>query len=427
MQDKRAVWSWAFYDWANSVYATTVMAGFFPVFFKSYWAGSLETTQSTFYLGLGNSIAGLAVVLSAPILGAIADRAGSKKGLLAAFAFLGVLMTALLGLVAQGEWPLAVMLYVGATIGFSGSLVFNDALIVDVAEPRHYEKVSSLGYSLGYAGGGLLFALNVLMVSHPDWFGLADAAQAVKLSYATVAAWWLVFTVPLLLFVRERRPAQRPQLGHGLIRAAWRQLRDTFTDLRAYRISFTFLIGYWLYIDGVDTVIRMAVDYGISLGLDANGLILALLITQFVGFPAALVYGYLGERYGVKRALFFGIFVYLGVILWAYKMTQLHEFYTIAVIVGLVQGGVQALSRSAYARLIPASRSAEFFGFYNMVGKFAVVFGPVLMGIVALLTGSNRNAILSIAVLFVLGAWFLYKTDFKKGEELAKRVAERID
>jgi UMF1 family MFS transporter len=423
MQNKRAVWSWALYDWANSVYATAVMAGFFPVFFKNYWGASLEATQSTFYLGLGNSAAGLMIVLSAPILGSIADRAGRKKAMLGFFAFLGIVMTALLSLAAEGQWQLAMLLYVGATIGFSGSVVFSDSLIVDVAEKSRLEQVSSLGYALGYAGGGLLFAVNVLMVSHPDWFGLADATRAVKLSYLMVAVWWLVFSLPLLLFVREHRPARHPRLGHGLVRAGFVQLRDTFREIRGYRITFTFLIGYWFYIDGVDTVVRMAVDYGITLGFAANDLIVALLITQFVGFPSALAYGYLGERYGAKRALFFGIFVYILVIIWASRMDSLTEFYSIAIVIGLVQGGVQALSRSVYARIIPVNRSAEFFGFYNMVGKFAVVLGPAIMGGFAVLTGSTRQAILSVSVLFLIGAWFLYKTDIRHGEVLARQMS----
>jgi len=427
MQNKRAVWSWAFYDWANSVYATAVMAGFFPVFFKNYWGASLAPTQSTFYLGLGNSVAGLVIVLSAPILGAIADRAGSKKAMLGFFAFLGILMTSLLGLVAEGQWQLAVLLYVGATIGFSGSVVFYDSLIVDVAEKARLEQVSALGYALGYAGGGLLFGVNVLMVSHPDWFGLADSVQAVKVSYFTVAAWWLVFSLPILLYVKEAGPQGRARPGHGLVRAGFAQLLDTFREIRGYRITFTFLIGYWFYIDGVDTVVRMAVDYGITLGLEANDLILALLVTQFVGFPSALVYGYMGNRYGAKRALFVGIFVYLLVILWAYQMSSLAEFYAVAIVVGLVQGGVQALSRSVYARIIPMNRSAEFFGFYNMVGKFAVVLGPGLMGGVALMTGSTRMAILSVSVLFIIGAWFLYKTDIHEGERLARSMDEGIE
>jgi UMF1 family MFS transporter len=422
MQNNRAVWSWALYDWANSAYATAVMAGFFPVFFKNYWGHSLTATQSTFYLGVGNSVASLIIVLLAPVLGSIADCGSKKKAMLSFFAFLGILMTALLGMVAEGQWLLAVIIYVGATLGFSGSVVFYDSLIVDVSSKSRLDQVSALGFAMGYAGGGLLFAVNVLMVSHPEWFGLTDSVQAVKLSYFMVAAWWLLFSLPIIFYVKEAQREGRQRVTSGLIRAGLSQLLNTFREIRGYRITFTFLIGYWLYIDGVDTVVRMAIDYGISLGLDANDLIVALLITQFVGFPAALAYGYLGNRYGPKRALFFGIFVYLLVILWAYQMSTTSEFYLVAIVVGLVQGGVQALSRSVYARIIPVNRSAEFFGFYNMVGKFAAVLGPVIMGSVALMTGSTRQAILSISILFILGAWFLYKTDIQRGEEMAKEM-----
>ena len=421
-QNKRAVWSWALYDWANSAYATAVMAGFFPIFFKSYWAQDLPANESTFYLGVGNSTASLIIVLLAPVLGSIADCGSKKKAMLAFFAFLGIVMTALLGLVAEGQWLLAVIIYMGATLGFSGSVVFYDSLIVDISGKERLDHISALGFAMGYAGGGLLFAVSVLMVSHPAWFGLADAVQAIKLSYFMVAIWWLLFSLPILLYVKEAQRQGRGGAGSGLIRAGLLQLLNTFREIKGYRITFTFLIGYWLYIDGVDTVIRMAIDYGISLGLDSNDLIVALLITQFVGFPAALLYGYLGNRYGPKRALYVGIVVYLLVILWAYQMTSTAEFYFIAIVVGLVQGGVQALSRSVYARIIPVNRSAEFFGFYNMVGKFAAVLGPVIMGSVALMTGSTRQAILSISILFILGAWFLYKTDIPRGEAMAREM-----
>ncbi|MBD3669854.1 MAG: MFS transporter [Gammaproteobacteria bacterium] len=420
MQNKRAVWSWALYDWGNSAYATAVMAGFFPIFFKSYWGESLPASESTFYLGLGNSIASLAIVLLAPVLGAIADVGNKKKTLLTTFAFLGILMTALLGLIEQGQWLLALIIYVGASLGFSGSVVFYDSLLVDVSPRNKLDQISALGFAMGYAGGGLLFAISVLMVTYPQWFGLADAVSAIKLSYFMVAIWWLVFTLPVLLYVKETPVERRAEKPKQMVRAGLRQLIETFAEIRRFRIAFTFLIGYWLYIDGVDTIVRMAIDYGISLGMDSNDLIVALLITQFVGFPAAIVYGYVGNRVGPKRALYFGIFVYLMVVLWAYQMQTVREFYAVAIVVGLVQGGVQALSRSVFARIIPTSRSAEFFGFYNMVGKFAAVLGPVIMGSVAIMTGSTRYAILSISILFILGAWFLYKTDLEEGERIAR-------
>jgi len=424
MSYKRSVWSWALYDWANSAYATAVMAGFFPVFFKSYWGGELPAAENTFYLGLGNSVASLIIVLLAPVLGAIADCGNRKKSLLSFFAFIGILMTALLSLIEAGQWILALIIYVGATLGFSGSVVFYDALLIDVSNKDDYDRISSLGFALGYAGGGLLFALCVVMVKQPDWFMLTDTSSAVKVAYLLVSAWWLIFSIPLFLFVNEKQTGQQQAISFSLFRASFQQLSATVHEIKKLRVVLTFLIGYWLYIDGVDTVVRMAVNYGISLGFDSGNLIVALLITQFVAFPAALIYGYLGSRYGAKNGLYVGIVVYIILVFWASVIDSIDEFYTLAIMVGLVQGGVQSLSRSLYARIIPLNRSGEFFGFYNMVGKFAAVIGPALMGSVALLTGSDRYAMLSISILFILGIWFLMKTDIPKGEEMARMLED---
>lgn len=422
MQNKRTVFSWALYDWANSAYATAVMAGFFPVFFKSYWGGELPASETTFYLGMGNSIASLVIVILAPVLGAIADCGNKKKALLIFFAFVGILMTALLGMIEQGHWVLALIIYVGATLGFSGSVVFYDALIVDVSEPKDFDRVSALGFALGYAGGGILFAITVLMVQQPAWFYLSDSTDAVRTAYFLVSIWWLLFSLPMFFYVHEKKTKPQKAVGLNLVGAGFKQLRSTLHEIKRLHVVFTFLIGYWLYIDGVDTVVRMAVDYGISLGFDSGDLILALLITQFVAFPSAIIYGYLGSLYGAKQALYVGIVIYIVLVFWGATITTVDTFYTLAIIVGLVQGGVQSLSRSLYARIIPANRSGEFFGFYNMVGKFAAVIGPLLMGSVALMTDSNRIGMLSISILFILGLWFLIKTDIQKGEEMARSL-----
>ncbi len=420
LKDKK-VFAWAMYDWANSAYTTTVMAGFFPVFFKNYWAHELSATDSSFYLGLANSIASLIVLLLAPILGAIADRSSAKKRFLLFFAYMGAVMSGALTMAGQGEWELAVFIYILATLGFSGSIIFYDALIVNVTSHARMDKVSALGYAYGYLGGGLLFALNVLMTISPATFGLADAAQAVQVSFVTVALWWAVFTVPLLLWVEEEKREEK--IGFiAATRAGFQQLTATFHELRQLRVVSMFLLGYWLYIDGVDTIIRMAVDYGLSLGFEQNSLIVALLITQFVGFPAAIAFGYLGERIGTKTALYIAISVYIIVCIYGYFLDEVYEFYVLAVVVGLVQGGVQSLSRSLYARIIPRNKSAEFFGFYNMLGKFAAVIGPMLMGWVALLTGSSRLSILSILVLFVLGLFFLSRVNEAEGMKAARRL-----
>ncbi len=409
-RDKRAVYGWTLYDWANSAYATTVMAGFFPVFFKQFWATDLSVNESTFWLGVANSVAGLVVAIMAPILGAIADQGRLKKRLLLSFAVVGALMTAALSLVAQGEWLLAVMLYIFGTIGFSGSNIFYDALIVDVARKGNFDRVSALGYALGYIGGGLLFAFTVVMTLHPAWFGLSDTSEAVQISFLLVAIWWALFTIPLIRAVHEQQPAKTLHWRQTLI-AGWRQFSLTFRNIRQHRTVFLFLAAYFLYIDGVDTIIRMAVDYGLAIGFASSTLITALLLTQFVAFPAALVWGRLGERWGTKRSILICIVFYIGICIFGYQMENSRDFYLLAVAVGLVMGGIQALSRSMYARLIPQHQAAEFFGFYNMLGKFATVLGPLLMGVASVVSGSARGSILVIIVLFVAGGLLLYRVN----------------
>jgi UMF1 family MFS transporter len=404
--DRRAVVSWALYDWANSAFATVMMAGFFPIFFRDVWSAGEASPSITFRLGLANSAASLVIVALGPVLGAIADRGGARKRFLLAFLALGVTMTGALTWVAMGRWEVALTLFVLSTVGFLGGNVFYDSLIVSVTSEEHYDVVSAFGYALGYLGGGLLFAGCVAMTLWPARLGLAGAEQAVRLSFLLTALWWAVFAIPLFLFVRERGAAAGTNLASA-IRGGLSQLAATFREIRSLRMVILFLLAYWLYIDGVDTIIRMAVDYGMALGFGRNGLILALLITQFVGFPAAIAFGRIGAHLGAKTGILIGIGVYVGVTVWAFFMDSTWEFYALAVTIGLVQGGVQALSRSFYARLIPPDKSAEFFGFYNMLGKFAAVIGPVLMGVVGVVTGNPRAAILSILVLFVGGGTLL--------------------
>ncbi|MGQ4807441.1 hypothetical protein NKDENANG_00789 [Candidatus Entotheonellaceae bacterium PAL068K] len=413
----KSVFAWALYDWANSAFATTVMAGFFPVFFKQYWSTGEDVTVSTFQLGVANSIASVVVAVCAPVLGAIADKGSSKQKFLMYFAGLGIVMTGGLFFVAKGAWEIAVLLYILATIGFSGGNIFYDALMIIVATEEQRDRVSALGFALGYLGGGLLFAVNVLMTQTPQTFGLADAGMAVRVSFLSVAIWWAVFSIPVLLWVRE---PHNPDTATGwtAVAAAFRQLYSTVRQARKLRVVALFLVGYWLYIDGVDTIVRMAVDYGLSLGFVANRLIVALLITQFVGFPAALVFGKLGAKLGAKTGIFLGLGVYVGVAIWGYFMRSETEFFILAAAIGCVQGGVQALSRSLYSRLIPAHQAAEFFGLYNMLGKFAAIIGPVLMGWVSLTTGNPRLGILSIIVLFLGGAVLLYWVDEEAGQQI---------
>lgn len=421
-QNKK-VWAWSMYDWANSAFSTTVMAGFFPIFFEKYWSNPDDVIQSTYQLGWANSLASIVIAALAPFLGAIADRGSAKKKFLIFFCYMGVVMTGGLYMVGQGQWQMAVMVYIAASVGFMGANIFYDSLLPSVAPKEKMNYVSSLGFAFGYIGGGLLFLINVLMYLHPQWFGIADAATAIKLSFLSVAVWWGVFTIPLLLFVPE------PQISDSLplvraISAGYRQLRITFTQIRQLKIIGMFLLAYWLYIDGVDTIIRMSVKMGSSLGFEAGDLITALLMVQFIAFPAALGYNWFASKIGTKKAVLIAIGGYSVVTLLAYFMTVKLHFYILAALIGLFQGGVQALSRSLFTRLIPRGKEAEFFGFYNMLGKFAAVIGPIMMGWVTLATGNVRLGILSILILFISGALLLQKVDFEEGERLAKTFSD---
>ncbi|MDD3764743.1 MAG: MFS transporter [Nevskiales bacterium] len=396
---RRAQWSWAFYDWANSAFATTVLAGFFPIFFNQYWAAGVDPQTQTFYQGLTSTVASLIVMLLSPWLGAIADRRGRKKQFLGVFTLIGVATTAALFLVGKGQWGWAIGLSILARIGFFGGLSFYDALLVNVARPEQMDRVSALGYGMGYLGGGLLFTVNVAMALKPEWFGLADAAIATRVAFLSVAFWWLLFSLPLFRNV----PGGEPREGA----TGWAELVETFRHIRSLRPVWMFLLAYWLYIDGVDTIIVMAVDFGMKLGFASDSLIKALLMVQFIGFPAAIAFGWLGDRLGTRRAIFVALAVYAAVTVWAYSMQTQTQFYLMAAAIGCVQGGIQSLSRSYYARLIPPERAGEFFGFYNMMGKFAAVLGPTVVGVTATVTGNPRLAILSLLLFFAAGALLL--------------------
>jgi UMF1 family MFS transporter len=409
------------------------MAGFFPGFFKQVWSAGVDTNLSTFRLGMGNAAASLIVALMAPILGAMADHSGRRKSFLMGFTYLGVLMTACLMLIPQGRWLWALMIYVCGSIGFFGSVVFYDSLLPQVAPMERIDQVSSLGYALGYLGGGLLFVLNVLMTLKPHLFALSGSAQAVRLSFVSVAIWWGGFALITFFWLPADPPTQRQSLG-AQIAAGLNRLKVTFGKIRHLKTVFTFLIAYWCYIDGVDTIIKMAVDFGMSLGFDFKDLIVALLITQFIGFPSALLFGLLAKKWGIRQSIYLALGVYMAVTLWGATMTRVSEFFMLAVIIGLVQGGIQALSRAYYARLIPLDQSAEFYGFYNMLGKFAAIIGPALMGLTGLLVKhlmlpqaptaerihavgllATRSSIGSVLLLFILGCILFAFVDEAKG------------
>ena len=419
------------------------MAGFFPIFFKQYWSYGVDVNMSTAQLGFGNSLASLFVALMAPFLGAIADKGSAKKKFLLFFAYLGVLMTAGLFLIHKGQWAMAIFVYVMGVIGFSGANIFYDAILPGIAAEDKIDYVSSLGFSMGYLGGGLLFLINVLMTLMPQKFGLPDATAAVRVSFLSVAFWWGLFTLFTIAWVPEDKSQAKVKSGESIVAAGIKQLITTFKKVRHLKTVFLFLLAYWFYIDGVDTIIRMAVDYGLSLGFESNDLIVALLLVQFVGFPAALVFGKLGERWGVRKAIYLAIGIYMCITIWGTMMTRKEEFYVLAAVIGLVQGGIQALSRSYYSRLIPKNQAAEYYGFYNMLGKFAAIIGPALMGIVGLMVRrmlmppsptaeqlisigqvASRWSIGSILILFILGVVLFYFVDEEKGKEQVKYLAE---
>ncbi|MGH8253891.1 MAG: MFS transporter [Steroidobacteraceae bacterium] len=409
---RRAQRAWALTAWANHAFSTTVLVAFFPILLKSYWAAGLPVGDKTLYLGIANSSASLVVMLVAPWLGALADRRGQRKLWLGLFTLLGVVATASLALVGRGEWVLALPVFVVASIGFYGGSSFQDALLVQVATPAESNRVSAYGYAAGYLGGGLLFLLNVLLVQHPQWFGLPDAAAATRVVFVDVALWWALFTWPLFRHVREAPPTAEP--------AGWAELRATMRKIVHDPLVFRFLLAYWLYIDGIGTLQQMAADFGGNVGLPESALIGALLLVQFISFPAAILFGRIGDRIGARPAILIGLTVFVFVTGLALMMRSAWQFYLLAILVGCVQGGVQSLSRSLFATLIPRERAGEYFGFYNMLGKFAAFLGPILVGVTGKLSGSPRVGVSSLVLLFGAGALLLWKVRLPARAQVAQ-------
>ena len=402
---RRNVLGWALYDWANSAFSLTVVTAFFPLLLAGLWNDGAESVVTTFRLGWANASASLVVALLAPVLGAMSDGLGNRKRMLAFFALSGAAMTAALFWVAEGQWLFAVTLYALAYIGFAGGNSFYDSLLASVAGTDEFDRVSAYGFALGYLGGALLFTVNVLMVMNPSWFGLETANDAMRWSFVSVGIWWAVFSLPVLLWVPESISSTAvPRLS---FLEAWSRVFRTVRNIRNHKPLALFLLAYWLYIDGVYTIIKMAVDYGLSRGLATEDLISAILLTNYVGFPAAIAFGLLGSKIGARNGIYIALVIYIVTTLAAPFVSEGWHFYVLAFTIGLVQGGVQSLSRSFYVRLVPEGRHAEFFGFYNMLGKFAAILGPALTGVVALISGSQRIGILSVLILFVAGLLLL--------------------
>ena len=401
----RKVLAWAFYDWANSAFALSVLAVLFPLFLGSYWSAGDPGAAVTARLAWITAGSSAIVCLIAPVFGTIADTGGYRKRFLFVLALLGSSCTAALGAVGEGAWPWALGLYLFASIGFYSSTVFYDSLIIDITEPRYYSFVSSLGFSIGYLGGAVLLALHVWLLLDPSRFGFADTVTVIRFAFVSVGVWWAVFMLPLLVFVPEHRSGMA--VSRGVVRAAYRQLESTIRKIRQYRNVVLFLIAYWLYIGGVFTVIFMAVNYGQRLGFSQQDLVTALLVTNFVGFPATLLYGVAGHHFGPRRGIYFALMIYIAVSTWAVYMDDVRQFYVMAIIIGMVQGGVQGLSRSLYASLIPPDQPGEFFGFYNMLTKFAHVLGPMLVGVAATVSDEPKWVLLAVMPLFLGGGLLL--------------------
>ena len=382
-----------------------MLAALFPLVLGEYWSNPDNGAAVTARLGWITFAANAIVCISAPFFGAIADAGGYRKRFLTVLAVLGAVMTAALGFVGEGDWPLALAFYLLASIGFYTATLFYDSLLVDVTAPRNYHFVSTLGFSAGYLGGAVLLALHVWMLKSPQTFGLDSVREAFSYAFVSVGIWWLLFTQPLLFSVPEKK---RPTLVTGsAIRAAYAELRETLGEIRKYRNVVLFLSAYLLYVGGLFTVIFMAANFGQRLGFASEDLVTALAIANAAGFPATLAFGVLAHRVGARNGIYLTLVVYVGACLWALQMSTVREFYVMAVIIGCVQGGAQALSRSLYASLIPADQPGEFFGFYAMVRKLAHVVGPAVVAITATISDEPKWVMLSLIPLFVVGGVLL--------------------
>jgi UMF1 family MFS transporter len=401
---------WVIYDVANSAFVLIVITAIMPLFFKDVASRGIDPAVSTANWGFANSLASLLLAVAAPVLGTLADYRGFKKRFLAGFMLAGVLATFALATVGEGNWLKCLAIFVVARLGFSGANIFYDAFLVDITEPKRMDWISTAGYAWGYIGSVVPFVAGMALIAHAiKTSGISRLpADPARVTFVIVGLWWLVFSLPLLKTAVQRHFIAPEK---HLIRGSFSRLLGTFKEIRRHRQAFVFLLAYFFYIDGVDTIITMATSYGRDIGLGVNMLILAILVIQIVAFPFALVYGRLAQRFSARAMIFAGIGVYVLITLVSFFLPSLPTlaakqitFWVLAVLVATSMGGIQALSRSWFSRLIPPERSAEFFGFYNIFGKFAAITGPFLMGLAITFTGQSRYGVLSIVVLFILGA-----------------------
>jgi len=415
--------AWAMYDWANSAFWTTVIVAVFPPFFSDYAAAGLTPNEATARFAWATTMAVAIVAVLGPVLGAIADYRAVKKKMLAAFMALGVAATLMMATIERGGWEYAALLFVVANIGVAASQVFYDSLLPHIAAPDEFDRVSTTGFALGFLGGGVLLIVNLAWILSPGTFGLPDTVAAIKLSFISVAFWWLIFSIPLLRRVPEPpRALERDETGsENAIRVALVRVWETFHELRGYKDAFLMLVAFLLYNDGIQTIIRMAAIYGAEIGIDRNAQIAAFVVVQFTGIPCSFLFGSLAGRVGAKRAIYFALVIYTGISMLGYFMTTTWQFFALAFLVGTVQGGSQALSRSVFARMIPKRKSSEYFGFFSVFEKFAGIAGPALFATSVTVFGSSRAAVLSVILFFIAGGIVLTYVNIAEGEARALR------
>ena len=418
---RKIVNAWCMYDWANSAYFTTVMAAMLPPYFSSVAQGAGFTgAQASSMWGYVTSLTMLIIAFTSPVLGAIADYTGSKKKFMFGFFVVAVIFTSLLVFIGTGDWLLCLIFFALAGIGGAGANVFYDSLLPHVAHPDEIDQVSTKGYALGYLGGGLLLIANLLMFTQPGWFGIPSEEWGIRLSFLSVGLWWVIFSTPIFRHVKEPPRASDYVATVNPLRAGFQRLGRTLRDLRRYKQLLLFLVAFWLYADGIGTIMKMATIYGAEIGIGMTDLVGALLMTQFVGVPFTFLFGWLARKLGTKRSIFLALSVYVLVSIGGYFMAEAWHFWLLALMVGLVQGGSQALSRSLFGSMTPKARSAEFFGFFDISSKFAGIAGPLLFGVVGQLTGTSRLSIVSLVVFFVVGMLLLRLVDEKEGIRVAE-------
>ena len=420
--DRKETFSWAIYDWANSAFATTIIATVLPIYYASVAASDLAPNVASAYWGYTTSIALLLIALVAPILGAMADFMGAKKRFMAFFVITGVIFTALLYFVSEGDWLFASAIFIVANMGFSGANVFYDSLLPHIASEEEVDKLSTSAYALGYLGGGILLVINLFWIVEPETFGIADTQTASRLSMLSVAIWWAIFSVPIFRNVSEppRRMANTDQLDMNPLQAGFGRLRRTITKIRQYRQLLIFLIAFLFYNDGIGTIIKMATIYGTEIGIGQTDLIGALVLTQFAGIPFAFAFGWLANVIGVKRSIYLALIIYTFISIAGYFMSEAWHFWGLAFAVATVQGGSQGLSRSVYSSMVPRSQSSEFFAFFSVSAKFAGILGPILFAVISQLAGSSRLSIVALLVFFVGGIMILSQVDIEEGQRVAQ-------